>query len=126
MGARATRRIRANWRGVSTANKSLKTSRPWVGARLGDTGQDFARPTDIRSHGSKVQTLSRQAGPKGPDRQSTTTPTFPRGSAADLGDLICVLAFHHVHQLALAGADKAALLRPHPSNPFRRDLRAEL
>jgi hypothetical protein len=28
-------------------------------------GQEFARPTGIRSHGSKVQTPSRQAGPKG-------------------------------------------------------------
>src|SRR5207245_6755244 len=53
-------------------------------------------------------------------------PTFPRGSASDLGDLICVLAFLHVHQLALAGADQAALLRPHPADPFRLDLRAEL
>src|SRR5207237_6485829 len=64
--------------------------------------------------------------PKGPHRQSTTAPTFPRGSATDLGDLICVLAFLHVHQLALAGADEAALLRPHPSDPLRLDLRAQL
>ena len=49
-----------------------------------------------------------------------------RGSASDLGDLVGVLAFLHVHQLALAGADEAALLRPHPSDPFRLDLRAQL
>ena len=89
-------------------------------------GQEFAMPTDIRSHGSKVQTPSRQAGPEGPGPSIHDRADFPRGSATNLGDLICVLAFHHVHQLALAGADKAALLRPHPSDPFRLDLRAEL
>src|SRR3989449_343839 len=45
---------------------------------------------------------------------------------SDLGDFIRVLAFLHVHQLALARADEAPLLRPHPAGPFGLDLRAEL
>src|SRR5256885_12546211 len=36
-----------------------------MGAGLWGQGQEFARPTDIRSHGSRVQTPSRQAGLKG-------------------------------------------------------------
>src|SRR5207245_4176661 len=61
-----------------------------------------------------------------PTSPSTPAPPLPQGSASDLGNLICVLAFLPIHQLALAGADQAALLRPHPADPFRLDLRAEL
>src|SRR5207244_7436199 len=53
-------------------------------------------------------------------------PTFGPALASDLGDFIGVLALLHVHQLALARADQAPLLRPHPAGPFRLDLRAEL
>src|SRR5438094_9724943 len=53
-------------------------------------------------------------------------PTFGPALASDLGDFIRVLALLHVHQLALARADEAPLLRPHPTGPFRLDLRAEL
>src|SRR3989442_3142023 len=53
-------------------------------------------------------------------------PTFPRGLASDSGVFIGVLALLHVLQLALALADEAPLLRPHPAGPFRLDLRAEL
>src|SRR2546425_12563158 len=64
MGARATRRIRADWGG-----SELPTNHPRPRAlgweRVVGTRQEFARPTDIRSHGSKVQTPSRQAGLKG-------------------------------------------------------------
>src|SRR3989454_9750759 len=55
-----------------------------------------------------------------------TVPTFGPALASDLGDFIRVLALLHVHQLALARADEAPLLRPHPAGPFRLDLRAEL
>src|SRR2546426_3502882 len=55
-----------------------------------------------------------------------TVPTFGPALASDLGDFIRVLALLHVHQLALARADQAPLLRPHPAGPFRLDLRAEL
>src|SRR2546428_10809920 len=55
-----------------------------------------------------------------------TVPTFGPALASDLGDFIGVLALLHVHQLALARADEAPLLRPHPAGPFRLDLRAEL
>src|SRR5205809_1276442 len=54
-----------------------------------------------------------------------TVPTFGPALASDLGDFIGVLAFLHVHQLALTRADEAALLRPHPTRPFCLDLRAE-
>src|SRR2546427_6540300 len=53
-------------------------------------------------------------------------PTLGPALASDLRDFICVLALLHVHQLALARADEAPLLRPHPAGPFRFDLRAEL
>src|SRR5947209_2027257 len=53
-------------------------------------------------------------------------PTFGPALASDLGDFIRVLALLHVHQLALARADEAPLLRPHPAGPFGLDLRAEL
>src|SRR3989442_4587234 len=56
----------------------------------------------------------------------STVPTFGPALASDLGDFIRVLALLHVHQLALARADEAPLLRPHPAGPFRLDLRAEL
>src|SRR5437016_3039665 len=64
-GNRATRRIRVDWGGVRSAHKSLTTSRAWVGAGLWGQGQEFARPIDIGSRRSKVQTPSRQAGLKG-------------------------------------------------------------
>src|SRR5439155_14186544 len=44
----------------------------------------------------------------------------------DLGDFIGVLALLHVHELPLARADEAALLRPDPTGALRLDLRAEL
>src|SRR2546427_849824 len=69
MGGSATWRIRADCGRVRTADKSLTTSRAWVGAGLWGQGQEFARPTDIRSHRSKVQTPSRQAGLKGPAKR---------------------------------------------------------
>src|SRR3989442_1023397 len=53
-------------------------------------------------------------------------PTFGPDLASDLGDFIGVFALLHVHQLALARADEAALLRAHPAGPFRFDLRAQL
>src|SRR5947209_9662479 len=53
-------------------------------------------------------------------------PTFGPALASDLGDFIRVLALLHVHQLALARADEAPLLRPHPAGPFGLDLRTEL
>src|SRR5213593_3865913 len=53
-------------------------------------------------------------------------PTFGPDLASDLRDFIGVLAFLHVHQLALACADEAALLRAHPAGSFRLDLRAQL
>src|SRR2546422_1267993 len=55
-----------------------------------------------------------------------TVPTFGPALASDLGDFIRVLALLHVHQLALARADEAPLLRPHPAGPLRLDFRAEL
>src|SRR5467141_5175480 len=53
-------------------------------------------------------------------------PTLGPALASDLRDFIRVLALLHVHQLALARADEAPLLRPHPAGPFGLDLRAEL
>src|SRR2546426_5099271 len=53
-------------------------------------------------------------------------PTFGPDLASDLRDFIGVLALLHVHQLALARADEAALLRAHPAGSFRLDLRAQL
>src|SRR3990172_8856709 len=55
-------------------------------------------------------------------------PTFlrGRGSASDQGDFIGILSFLHIHQLALACAHEAALLRPDPAASLRLDLRAEL
>src|SRR6266567_5290632 len=55
-----------------------------------------------------------------------TVPTLRRPLASDLRDFIGVLALLHVHQLALARADEAALLGPDPTGPLRLDLRAEL
>src|SRR2546422_5922312 len=40
-----------------------------MGAELWGQGQEFAGPTDIRSHGSRVQTPSRQAGLKNPAKR---------------------------------------------------------
>src|SRR5205809_5946340 len=55
-----------------------------------------------------------------------TVPTFGPALASDLGDFIGVLAFLHVHQLALTRADEAALLRQHPTRPLCLGLGAEL
>src|SRR2546422_7831416 len=40
MGASPPRRIRADWGGVQAADKSLTTSRAWVGAGCGDKGKN--------------------------------------------------------------------------------------
>src|SRR3989441_1544704 len=55
-----------------------------------------------------------------------TVPTLRRPLGSDLGDFIGVLALLHVHELPLARADEAALLRPDPTGALRLDLRAEL
>src|SRR5437870_7856931 len=66
MGASATRRIRGDWGGVGADDNSLTTSTAWGGAGLWGQGQEFARPTNIPSRGSKVQTPSRQGASRDP------------------------------------------------------------
>src|SRR3990170_3814812 len=70
----------------------------------------------------KAVLIVAQSGQNVPPRTPTLPPSLP-----DLGDLKGVLSLRlHVHQLALAGAHEAALLRADPPGLLRLDLLAQL